>query len=49
MQDAMTNMADAVAMPSVGDSGNRFCPSVQLNIARAQSYDSSKFTFSVLS
>ena len=41
MRDAMADMADMVAMPRIGDSGNVFCPAVQLNIARPQLYDSS--------
>ena len=41
MRDAMANMADMVAMPRIGDSGNVFCPAVQLNIARPQLYNSS--------
>ena len=39
----MSDMADMTAMPRVGDSGNVFCPSVQLNIARPQLSSSSKY------
>ena len=43
MREAMGEMADMTAMPRIGDSGNKYCPSVQLNIARPQLYTSRKF------
>ena len=48
MRDAMADMADMVAMPRIGDSGNVFCPAVQLNIARPQLYDSSTYHLNFL-
>lgn len=42
MPEAMGEMADMTAMPRIGDSGNTYCPSVQLDIARPQLYTSCK-------
>ena len=42
IRQVMSDMAEMTAMPRVGDSGNIFCPSVQLNIAQPQLADSGK-------
>ena len=40
MIDAMSEMEEMTAMPRIGDTGTKYCPSVQLNIARPQLYTS---------
>lgn len=42
MRDIMADMADMLALPRIGDSGNVYCPAVQLNLARPQLYTSCK-------
>ena len=43
MRGAMAEMAEMTALPRIGDSGNKYCPAVQLNIARPQLYTSRTF------
>ena len=42
MRDVMREMTDMLAIPKIGDSRNSYCPAAQLNLARAQLFDSSK-------
>ena len=45
MREIMADMSDMFAMPRIGDSGNVYCPAVQLNLARPHLYDSSTYFF----
>ncbi|KAK7696529.1 hypothetical protein QCA50_001187 [Cerrena zonata] len=40
MRDTIADMTDMLAMPHVGSSKNKWCPSVQLNIAQPRWYNS---------
>ena len=45
MREIMADMSDMFAMPRIGDSGNVYCPAVQLNLARPHLYNSSTYFF----